>query len=1343
MEQERVTALSRMGRSLDDITPKPPDLIGAAGAGEAATASDNSVLEPVVAFGDFQWAPPKDWQKFERLCHMLWGKIWRDSNAQMNGRAGQKQHGVDVFGTPAGKTRVHGVQCKRKDSLLHTLLTAEEVLVEVDNAKQFQPPLEELIIATCAPSDVALQTLARNLTEEHAAQGLFRVHIFGWSEIVERMAEHPEVIARVYGLERRREGQTNAAPRAEVRHAEIITGQLTLQAQLERLTAQLAPAADGPVHAKLDVSRSLLQAHDYRPALQVLEELREREWPSANASVRFRIATNLGAAFVGLGEYANAGNWYLEAFEYDPTSDKALANRALGFLLLDRAPEALNAAQVAREKHPTSPLAWKAYLNVLTWVSPQEPLPEVPGELSNDPDILHLRADSLARRSQWSEAEAALRQLVVLPQFDVMAKARLAEVILVQTTGGRFYGGVPYTVAQMARLTEALALLDETWKGLKPDDRLASIHLVLNACAVRAVLGQMQEAESALDAALAVAADAPALLAWKIRLVALRGDGATAIKLLEKISPESVEGYPVIAANAYRAANQVSRAADLLEQYLRSPSDPESVEAIELAGDARCMFADLVCQADLEHAEARFDALPGVDALATVRATVMLARALREAGRRETAARYLEQARQPLTESASDRDRLILADALAEFEEYGAAVTIYEKDVATGSDTPSLREYVRCLLELDQRRRLTDLMATLPEALKCKAHYEWVAAAVYLRSGQWPAARAALERCLALEPDNLPTRLLWAEISVRQGDPKLARRWLDTVNIRDKELTLEQLLRIGPLRHALEQPELAAAVFYEALRRFPQEPRAHLAFHSSMLFKGRPEWAPESQTVVEGDRLVRLRDDSGRESVYILEDRPESQLLREEIATASELGKRLLGRKVGETVPGHTSDLAVHDMTVVGIEHKYVYALHDSRSRFNTRFPQETGMVEVKMPLHGSAEERFAPMLQAVKDRAEHVRHLEMLYSNGLPIAALGALMGSSSSETWQGMVGRTGVPVRVCLGNAEERAKAVDLIKQPQPRFVLEPIALLELDALKALEAAQSLGTLCVVESTLDELRDRIAELDRHPDGYKSMAEHDGKLILHEVTAQVTAIERKRLLTLLEWTQAHCEVIPAVPKVDLRHDLAAGLNRGLGPAVYDTLLAAQGACYVLVSDDLHLRQLALTEFGVEGVWLQPLLMYAADTLRFGAADYQRAVIQLAVWNHHFISINADQLLFAAKLKNWDVTAEFEALARTMELSRSEFVGNVGVCFRFLQELWKKGRRRGRRGPTYTQGRRLTHALLRGVDPGSSAQTEAFLGQLDGAVRRGWLHPNAVQAVREWYRKQKLRPVVT
>ncbi len=51
-------------------------------------------------FLDKQVAPPMSWAKFEDLCRSLFANIWEDQLAQKNGRAGQSQYGVDVYGSP-------------------------------------------------------------------------------------------------------------------------------------------------------------------------------------------------------------------------------------------------------------------------------------------------------------------------------------------------------------------------------------------------------------------------------------------------------------------------------------------------------------------------------------------------------------------------------------------------------------------------------------------------------------------------------------------------------------------------------------------------------------------------------------------------------------------------------------------------------------------------------------------------------------------------------------------------------------------------------------------------------------------------------------------------------------------------------------------------------------------------------------------------------------------------------------------------------------------------------------------------------------------------------------------
>ena len=68
-----------------------------------------------------RWEPPNDPTAFESLCLYLWKDIWQDSGAQKNGRRGQKQDGVDIFGREKGQ--LIGVQCKQKDGRLWAKVT--------------------------------------------------------------------------------------------------------------------------------------------------------------------------------------------------------------------------------------------------------------------------------------------------------------------------------------------------------------------------------------------------------------------------------------------------------------------------------------------------------------------------------------------------------------------------------------------------------------------------------------------------------------------------------------------------------------------------------------------------------------------------------------------------------------------------------------------------------------------------------------------------------------------------------------------------------------------------------------------------------------------------------------------------------------------------------------------------------------------------------------------------------------------------------------------------------------------------------------------------------------------
>lgn len=137
-----------------------------------------------------QLRKPEHWQDFESLCKKLWGEIWNCPEIKKNGRQGQAQHGVDVYGIPDFDTEYYGIQCKGKDEYSHKQLTESEVDDEIKKALKFKPKLKKLYFATTANKDATIEEYVRGKNIEHKKKKLFEVHLYSWEDIVDIIDEN-------------------------------------------------------------------------------------------------------------------------------------------------------------------------------------------------------------------------------------------------------------------------------------------------------------------------------------------------------------------------------------------------------------------------------------------------------------------------------------------------------------------------------------------------------------------------------------------------------------------------------------------------------------------------------------------------------------------------------------------------------------------------------------------------------------------------------------------------------------------------------------------------------------------------------------------------------------------------------------------------------------------------------------------------------------------------------------------------------------------------------------------------------------------------------------------------
>lgn len=149
----------------------------------------------------YEFTPPERFDDFQRLCKDLWAAEWRSIGAEEHGRNGSKQAGVDCYARLPNRRGWQGIQCKKKQRWPARKLTLAEVEEEADEAKAFEPPLKQLIVATTANRDADLQKDVRLLNARNARNRKrfkFTVTVAFWDDILDLLNEHLDVAQKYY-----------------------------------------------------------------------------------------------------------------------------------------------------------------------------------------------------------------------------------------------------------------------------------------------------------------------------------------------------------------------------------------------------------------------------------------------------------------------------------------------------------------------------------------------------------------------------------------------------------------------------------------------------------------------------------------------------------------------------------------------------------------------------------------------------------------------------------------------------------------------------------------------------------------------------------------------------------------------------------------------------------------------------------------------------------------------------------------------------------------------------------------------------------------------------------------
>jgi tetratricopeptide (TPR) repeat protein len=1169
---------------------------------------------------------PKDWQAFERDARLLFEFSLNDPHIQNNGRVGQPQHGVDIFGRRGGLGGYVGIQCKGKDADYGGSVTEAELRAEVQKSAGFQPPISEFILITTAPDDAAIQRVARELDEEVRRSGrAVKISVWGWGRIQQEIVRFPEAIKAFHPdaspftdvIIEQNDQIKELVKQHSIELRRVDERVLAIESRLMQMqlgtvgSAASEAALDRHIHEEIDSYRDMINRGRPSTAIELLTALQGRLVASSSARVRFRIVANIAVAHHRRGELDAAARLFAEAYELSPNDPGAISNKIAALLIENRTQEAHSLAVDALARLSDNP---DIALQRLQALDATEDFDTVWSSLSTsviEKSPLRLRRILFLRERRDPQWRSLLETAILADPNNPVLRGLEAHSILQRVTDvdetalGALAGDSP----NRAELARAAAEFESLWanslgKELEPD--WASAH---NG-GLAASIGDLGTCARLLDDALARGTPVEESKKLRLSVFVRNGQHAEAIALADTLD---LTPRNAIFRADLRVKSQPAAARELLASRATFTDRRDVVAAAQIYIDSLLnegKYEDAVSEANRLEAVLPDDPLSALS-LYLVYSTQGDA----------SAASYLYEAIKRLKSETDYFERFLVAQTLESAGKFDEVVHLLDNRVTLVRDSPALRLLISAAANADRRSTLHKILSALPTEVLEIPFYLRVRAALAIRLGNVADAEEYVRAYLWIRPRSLEVQLQLLHILARQekgGDLRVevARP------ASNFDGTAEDFVVLAQLKEAHGDWREAHELAYRMWINNQNSAAVSIRYVGVFLRPGHSTDLDPAPTIVSENMAVSLRERNGSSDVFVIEPDATLRPTPKHISTQHRVAEQLLGKRLGDEV-------TLADGSKVKIEWikpKQLHALHQIMENFQRLFPETEGLERVDFS--PTQADGLQPIFERVRSRHDVIQQAFAQYAKGqIPIAILARSVGSDPVDTLRGLI-EAKQKIIVCDGTQPERNAAFSAIKANSRGCVVDALTLQVIWGLNLKSAVESVcGTIGITEHTVARVQEKIHEIEQRlgePD--MSLFVRDGQLFREEISPEQKRYHITKLREQRDWIAA-LEMVPSRGLYDPSSEFR-NLARTFGQSLSDDLLAAQGSNRLFVSEDRAMRLLAITEFGVGASWLQPILMKAEQGGFMSRGDYNSAILGFIKMGLEFMSVDAQLLVW-------------------------------------------------------------------------------------------------------------------
>ena len=1276
-----------------------------------------------MTFSSIQLPKPDNWQDFEKNIAILFRRVLNDPNTQANGRSGQDQHGVDVYGQREG-THWVGVQCKQK---LDKAVTEVELRKEVSKAKGFTPAIKEFILVTTAQRDQKIQTVAREIQEEiENDPASFTVSVWGWEDLCEHVDLYDDV-RQSFDPTWSSSAQKTADLTQTIAN-DVQAMQLDHSKKLDRLFSIAQASSDQNDTALIGQIKGYHEVNENgnsKEALKSLTELKYQCWDDASDIEKYRLLVAIGNCHIALGHLHVAGEKLKQAHNICPSGEKAVSNLAVAHLLHNEEKLAENIASGILRNDPDNAHAATILIQSRSGGELDLLLEDIPEALHTDVSVVvaQISVYRIRDEARWKALARDNYHMFKndLNEFDHLPWLFSEAIVdtLFSDAETRL-SGVIKDISVEER-TEAVDILVKRTNHALSQGSVIAASMANNACVGLRQVDRIDEAIELADRASQQFPDDNALLLQRALLALHNDDNAAVLTIL----PSTIEDPQLVLIRAaalfenkdFEDALSLVSSIDLSDEPLINQSVALEIEfnaTLSLHGKAAA--AELISNLD-KIIERRPN---------TLRFQNLKVRFLRLLCNTDESIHHLELLSQQYNTDSNPIDRAETGFEAEQLHRNDIVVHVLSGHVSLEYESPPLRTLVAALFDTEDFGALHELLNSMNPTLKESNFGLRTAAKLALDSGA-PDAEEKIAQYITVNPND--ASILLAQIATWQSKDKIKEisECLKVVDFTALVGSSESRMRLCLI--ACNHGRVKEAVFesHRILMLNWDNPKIHTQYAGLILMSN----VEQSNVFVDctevrvGAAVSVVSESETRQ--YRIDNPTDSAFTSEQISPDSEMAQQLLGRKIGETFTTGQG-FRQRNYRIDGIKPIYLDSLHRSFREMSYRFPTFEGNIMLKVD--PKSEGGLDDLRELLQEQDNYQKSFLKLYEDGaLPMTICAAKTGNDAQE-YRAVLYENDVRFRICSGTMIERRLAFHSIRiNERSGCVVDALTAHMIYALHLQSFVEAVcGPIHIAQSTLDSFASRSLHFDHAEARSKGrMYLHEGKPAMYEVPDEHLKSASDFRKAEWGWVQENTSVTAVIPDNGIPSELRE-LESTVGVRLFDSSIIARTNDFLFISEDKELREISTNLLGTRGTWLQPILEIAFRKGLMTKNQYCEVTTSIALSGVSFYPIRADCLFFQAHKDGFKLSSDFEKLLYFLGTPHVVIGISINVVGSFLSMIWNTD-------IAPTEKLQYASAIFKSLTQHRKSEQITVLKEISNAASSyGYGIPDLIEHAQNWYR---------